>query len=130
MGRGIWVAIAIMLAACATAGAPGQDPAPAVEHQSGFAEANGIRIAYQVDGPADGEPVIVVAGLAGQMSPGIDAFTQALLDRGFRVIRFDNRDAGLTTHMSEAGPPPSVESIVAAMAAGERTPLAYTVLDM
>lgn len=122
---GLAAALALALAGCATQSSP-----PVIEHHSGFADANGIRIAYKSDGPADGAPLLIVTGLGGQMSEHVDGFTQSLIDRGFRVIRFDNRDAGLTTHMTAAGAPPSLESIVAAMQAGQPTPLAYTIHDM
>ena len=58
-------------------------------------EANGITIEYQEKG--EGEPLLLVMGLAGQLIDWTDEFVDLLVDRGFRVIRHDNRDSGLST---------------------------------
>jgi pimeloyl-ACP methyl ester carboxylesterase len=60
----------------------------------------GIEIAYQVTGPASGEPLLLVAGLGAQMLYWHDDLCAILVDRGFSVARFDNRDVGLSTHVS------------------------------
>jgi len=57
----------------------------------------GISLAYEEIG--DGEPLVLVAGLGQQLHSWPDAFCAELADRGYRVIRFDNRDAGKSTHM-------------------------------
>lgn len=49
--------------------------------------------------------------------------------QGYRVIRFDNRDAGLSTHVNTAGPP-NPEAIANALSAGAPVPLPYTLRDM
>lgn len=66
---------------------------------------SGIRICYRVDGPADGRPLLLIAGLALDLTCWPTALVSGLADAGFRVIRFDNRDAGRSTHLST--PPPS-----------------------
>lgn len=66
------------------------------------AEANGVTIEYDILGPVDAEPVLLIMGLGGQMIRWTDGFRQALADHGYRVIRFDNRDVGLSTHFHEA----------------------------
>lgn len=58
-----------------------------------------IEIAYEVLGPADGEPLLLVMGLGAQMVGWPDGFCGELIDRGFTVLRFDNRDVGLSTHL-------------------------------
>jgi pimeloyl-ACP methyl ester carboxylesterase len=73
----------------------------------GIAKANrdGMEIAYEVIGPPDGVPALLVMGLGMQMLLWHDDFCAALVDAGFTVVRFDNRDAGLSTHLHAAGMP-------------------------
>jgi pimeloyl-ACP methyl ester carboxylesterase len=71
--------------------------------------ANGIGIEIEDTGPgADGEArptVLLIMGLGMQLVAWPDAWVQALVDAGFRVLRLDNRDAGLSEHMSAMGRP-------------------------
>jgi pimeloyl-ACP methyl ester carboxylesterase len=67
-------------------------------------EANGIEIEYETIGDAKAPPMLLIMGLGAQLKTWNDGFCQALSDRGFYVIRYDNRDAGLSTKMDEAGP--------------------------
>jgi pimeloyl-ACP methyl ester carboxylesterase len=66
-------------------------------------EANGIDIHYDERG--SGEPLLLVMGLGAQMIAWRDGFVELLADQGFRVIRFDNRDVGLSTHLHDQRPP-------------------------
>jgi pimeloyl-ACP methyl ester carboxylesterase len=59
-----------------------------------IARANGIDICYEIFGEATAEPMLLVMGLGAQMVLWDDAFCEQLAARGFRVIRFDNRDIG------------------------------------
>jgi pimeloyl-ACP methyl ester carboxylesterase len=86
--------------------------------------ANGIEIEYETFGDADGVPILLVAGLGVQMLTWDEGFCELLASRGFRVIRFDNRDCGLSTWMDAAGPPD-----VAAALSGNAKP-AYLLDDM
>jgi pimeloyl-ACP methyl ester carboxylesterase len=61
------------------------------------AKANGIEIEYEAIGPESGRPLLLVAGLGSQLISWDDEFCGLLVERGFRVIRYDNRDAGLST---------------------------------
>ena len=61
-----------------------------------FIRANGIDLAYEVTGPANGVPVLLIMGFTAQMTSWPDEFHLALADKGCRVIRFDNRDNGLS----------------------------------
>jgi pimeloyl-ACP methyl ester carboxylesterase len=70
-----------------------------------FARHDGVRIAYDVEGSPDGEPLLLIMGLGLQMLFWPDSFRALLIDAGFRVARFDNRDVGLSTHLSELGSP-------------------------
>jgi pimeloyl-ACP methyl ester carboxylesterase len=64
-----------------------------------LAKANGIEICYDIFGAPDGEPLLLIMGLSAQMVLWDDEFCQQLATRGFRVIRFDNRDIGQSTKM-------------------------------
>jgi len=61
------------------------------------ANANGIEIEYETIGAPSGQPLLLVAGLGSQLISWDDDFCALLAERGFRVIRYDNRDAGLST---------------------------------
>ncbi|MCK9895969.1 alpha/beta fold hydrolase [Frankia sp. AgB32] len=63
-----------------------------------FARNSDVRIAYETFGAPDGVPLLLIMGLTFQMPWWPDGFCQHLADRGFAVARFDNRDAGLSTH--------------------------------
>lgn len=76
------------------------------------AKINGINIEYEVHGADNGEPLLMIMGLGSQMTRWPPAFYEKLVAKGFRVIRFDNRDVGLSQKFSGA---PSVESVVAAL---------------
>jgi pimeloyl-ACP methyl ester carboxylesterase len=65
----------------------------------------GISLAYEEIG--DGEPLVLVAGLGQQLHSWPDAFCAELAKRGYRVIRFDNRDVGRSTHMRFRPPKPA-----------------------
>ncbi|HXA27952.1 MAG TPA: alpha/beta hydrolase [Candidatus Angelobacter sp.] len=58
--------------------------------------ANGIDIEYETFGDATAEPLLLIMGFGRQMIAWPDAFCMAIADRGFRVIRYDNRGVGLT----------------------------------
>ena len=59
-----------------------------------IARANGIDICYEIFGDAGAEPMLMIMGLGAQMIHWDDDFCVKLAARGFRVIRFDNRDIG------------------------------------
>lgn len=63
-----------------------------------------VDLAYTTAGDPADPPVLLVAGLGAQLISWDDGFCQALVDRGLHVIRFDNRDAGLSTHLGEVTP--------------------------
>ena len=86
--------------------------------------ANGIEIEYEDVGDPAAPPMLLIMGLGAQLVTWDDGFCEALVERGFRVIRYDNRDAGLSTKMEAAGP----ADLVAAYA-GNPNP-AYTLDDL
>jgi pimeloyl-ACP methyl ester carboxylesterase len=67
--------------------------------------ANGISLHYESLGNENDPPILLIMGLAAQMILWPDAFCQMLVEKGFRVIRFDNRDVGLSTHLDHLGVP-------------------------
>jgi pimeloyl-ACP methyl ester carboxylesterase len=69
------------------------------------AAANGIEIEYETFGDPSTDPLLLVMGLGAQMISWDEAFCEQLAARGFHVIRFDNRDVGLSTKMEAAGEP-------------------------
>jgi pimeloyl-ACP methyl ester carboxylesterase len=68
-------------------------------------EANGIRIEVDDQGPADGPVVLLIMGLGMQLIAWPQAMVQMLVGQGFRVVRFDNRDIGLSQGFDDAGVP-------------------------
>lgn len=69
------------------------------------AVANGIKIEYERLGRQGDPPMLLIMGLGAQLTSWDDAFCERLTCAGFEVIRFDNRDAGLSTHLDELGAP-------------------------
>jgi pimeloyl-ACP methyl ester carboxylesterase len=65
-----------------------------------IAHANGIDICYEIFGDAASEPLLLIMGLGAQMIHWDDDFCRQLAARGFRVIRFDNRDIGKSSRMT------------------------------
>ncbi len=63
---------------------------------AGSACVNGLQLHWEETGPARGEPLLLLMGLGGQLIHWPDALVTDLVRRGFRVIRFDNRDSGLS----------------------------------
>jgi pimeloyl-ACP methyl ester carboxylesterase len=88
--------------------------------------ANGIEICYEVHGDAGDPPMLLIMGLGAQLTMWRDELVGELVERGFRVIRFDNRDVGLSTWLDEAGVP----DLAGAVAGGELPPPVYTLEDM
>lgn len=86
--------------------------------------ANGIEIEYEVMGDPAAQPVLLIMGLGAQLLSWDDRFCKELVDRGFFVIRYDNRDSGLSHKMESAGP----ADVMAALA-GQGKP-AYSLDDL
>jgi pimeloyl-ACP methyl ester carboxylesterase len=85
----------------------------------------GIDIAYQRLGKADAPAALLIMGVAAQSIHWPDAFCNALVESGLQVIRFDNRDSGLSTHLTDA-PPPNLPAALA----GDLSSASYTLSDM
>jgi proline iminopeptidase len=67
--------------------------------------ANGIRIAFDTAGDPKAAPLLLISGLGLQLTAWPDGFVEGLVDLGFYVIRYDNRDTGLSTKFEHAGTP-------------------------
>lgn len=90
------------------------------------AAANGVEIEYDVHGRDGDPPLLLIMGLGAQLIVWRDEFVEQLAAAGFRVIRFDNRDIGLSTFFDDAGVP----DLAAALASGELPAPPYTLADM
>lgn len=93
------------------------------------ATANGIQIEYETFGNPSGQPLLLIIGLGGQMILWDDDLCKDLAERGHYVIRFDNRDVGLSTKFDEAGVPNLFE-IFGKIMKGEEIKPPYTLDDM
>jgi pimeloyl-ACP methyl ester carboxylesterase len=91
--------------------------------------ANGIRIEYETFGDRGDPALLLIMGLGAQMIFWDDAFCRELASRDFYVIRFDNRDCGLTTHFPEKGVPNVVEAVTASLSGGT-VDSPYSLADM
>lgn len=92
-------------------------------------QANGIQIEYESFGAEGAETVLLIMGHSGQLTMWPVELCQDLVRRGYRVIRYDNRDVGLSTKFDAAGFP-DWEKIRDAQAAGAPPPIAYSLDDM
>ncbi|GAA2572402.1 MULTISPECIES: alpha/beta fold hydrolase [Streptomyces] len=84
----------------------------------------GPRICYRVEGPAEGVPLLLIAGLGLDLTSWPRPMVDGFVDRGFKVIRFDNRDAGRSSRMP-APPPGRLRQLLA-----RPRPDAYDLADM
>jgi pimeloyl-ACP methyl ester carboxylesterase len=91
--------------------------------------ANGIDICYDEIGDPGAPALLLIMGLATQMIGWPDAFCGRLADRGFRVIRFDNRDIGLSTKF-ESAPKVDIGATMMRAIAGLPIKAAYNLDDM
>ena len=86
---------------------------------------SGIEIAYERRGNLTDPVVLLIMGGAAQLVHWPEGFLAALLRRGLQLIRFDNRDAGRSTHFHDAAKPD-----VRAALAGDLSSAAYTLSHM
>ncbi len=90
---------------------------------------NKVEIEYETIGDPHAKPLLLIAGLGSQMYAWSDEMCNKLAKKGFFVIRFDNRDVGLSTKLGHAGIPNFTE-INAALARGEKPNVPYMLADM
>ena len=89
------------------------------------ASAGSVELAYETFGDPADPPVLLVMGLATQMLGWPDEFCEMLAGRGLFVVRYDNRDIGLSTHLHDAPAP----DVMAALT-GDTSSASYTLTDM
>jgi pimeloyl-ACP methyl ester carboxylesterase len=92
-------------------------------------QANRLAIEVDVQGPADGPPLVLIMGLGMQLIGWPEPFVEMLTQHGYKVIRLDNRDAGLSQGFDDRGTP---NVAWAALRYALRLPVrsAYTIADM
>jgi pimeloyl-ACP methyl ester carboxylesterase len=93
------------------------------------AKANNIRIEYETFGDPSSPPLLLIVGLSAQLIYWDEEFCKQLAQAGLYVIRFDNRDAGLSTKFDAAGVPDMSDILRKLMSRQKVTP-PYTIEDM
>lgn len=93
------------------------------------ATSNGITIEYESYGEDGAETVLLIMGLGGQLTLWPLELVEELNSRGYRVIRFDNRDVGLSEKFDAAGVP-DMAALMGALMTGKRPESAYSLDDM
>lgn len=88
---------------------------------------NNVELAYDSFGNENDEAVILIAGLGTQMIRWTSTFCCSLAKKGFRVIRFDNRDVGYSTHYNQKL---DFEALAAVLMSGQQPDIPYTLDDM
>ncbi len=91
--------------------------------------ANNISITYETFGAPDAKPLLLVMGLGAQMIAWDENFCQQLAAAGHFVIRYDNRDVGMSTHFHDHGVPDLKKIAVEFTTNGSAT-VPYTLDDM
>jgi pimeloyl-ACP methyl ester carboxylesterase len=91
--------------------------------------ANGVELEYDIHGPETGEPLLLIMGLGQQLTRWPLSLVERLVGEGFRVIRFDNRDIGLSTRFDAAGVP-DLPGVIGAMMSGQTPAVPYLLSDM
>ena len=94
-----------------------------------FASANGLCLAYETFGDPGARPLVLIMGLAAQMLIWHEDFCRRLAERGHFVVRFDNRDVGLSSRCHQLGRPSLLRAVIAARR-GRPVHAAYTLDDM
>jgi len=92
-------------------------------------DSNGIQIEYETYGEPGSRPLLLIMGFAGQLILWDEDLCKQIAQRGYYVIRFDNRDVGLSTKIDDAGVPDIMKTIEALMM-GEPVIPPYTIEDM
>jgi pimeloyl-ACP methyl ester carboxylesterase len=91
--------------------------------------ANNIRIEYETLGDPSSPPILLVIGLGGHLIYWDEEFCRQLAEAGRYVIRFDNRDAGLSTKFEESGVP-DIMDVIGKLMSGQKVTSPYTIEDM
>ena len=92
-------------------------------------QANGIEIEYEVFGADSGAPLLLIMGLGQQLTRWSMSLVDRLVSEGYRVVRFDNRDIGLSTGF-DAVATPDLPTVFGALAEGRDPGAPYLLSDM
>lgn len=93
-----------------------------------IAKLNKIDLFYDIMGAENSETVLLISGLGSQMTSWSASFCQEFVDKGFRVIRFDNRDSGLSSFIEYDIN--NVTELIALLQQGKYPKNAYKLVDM
>ncbi len=91
--------------------------------------ANGIDIEYESFGRDSDPAILLIMGFSGQLTLWPVALCEGLAAKGFRVIRFDNRDIGKSTHLMDKGSP-DIQGLMAKLMSGQPADAPYSLDDM
>ncbi len=100
-----------------------------VEKQEGTVKANGITIAFESFGKTGAEAILMIQGTAAQLTAWPEELCRNLANQGYRVIRFDNRDVGLSSKLDSLGMP-DWAAIFPLIGTCDKSKLSYTLEDM
>lgn len=104
-----------------------QAPSPT---RTGVARNGDIELFYEDLGNPEDPAIVLVMGVAAQLPMWPDGFCQHLLNSGYRVVRFDNRDCGLSTKLDGHKAPGSVHRRLVRYTFGKGSAVPYTLIDM
>lgn len=93
------------------------------------AKTNNIEIFFDTFGEPSSQPLLLIMGLGSQMIRWVPELCEEFVKKGFYVIRFDNRDVGLSTKIEEAGVP-DIMKVYQKVMRGEKVDASYTLDDM
>ncbi len=91
--------------------------------------ANGVELEYESTGREGDPAILLIMGFASALTGWPDSLCQGLAARGFRVIRFDNRDVGRSTHLAQLGAP-DLSGMIAKLRSGQIPAAPYSLDDM
>jgi len=113
---------------------PMDSPSPANTRRSpvrrGVVQTPNARLAYEDWGDPAAPPLVLIMGLGAQMLLWPDGFCDRLVAAGLRVIRFDNRDVGLSGRFTGTAPEPALWRLALRAQLGLASPVPYTLVDM
>src|SRR6201987_3909343 len=98
--------------------------------RSGLARCGDVELFYEDLGDLDAPPVMLIMGVGAQLPMWPDGFCDRLVGQGYRVIRFDHRDTGLSTKLHGLRADGSVYPRVLRHVTGRRSRVPYTLVDM
>ncbi|HEY47413.1 MAG: alpha/beta hydrolase [Anaerolineae bacterium SM23_ 63] len=103
---------------------------PQVQHtEPAIAKVKDIEIVFDTFGDPSGSPILLIMGIGCQMIDWRDDFCERLASRGYWVIRYDNRDVGLSTKLDDSGVPNMMQMLIAS-SGGETLESPYTLKHM